>query len=198
LNHIREWLSSGSVDAKSLVDFPWDVSVTGDCSIKAVYPKFPIGIDIVCDDRLGFLRLSITLETETLTLEKDEKILVYHKFLRRNTMPMVKYALTGDESIPTLIVDLSIKSLSKEEFNDALALLLAATNDSIKALGLEEYYKERMFTQLLELVQKYVEQGWGRERLYEYLTKYAGLKEEEAEQLLRSMFETKGKPDVYI
>ncbi len=195
---ISEWLSQGSLDADTLIDFPWEVSGSGNV-LKALYPRFPINVIVSCDDILGIIRLLVRLETETLTLDKDTKLLVYHKFLRRNIAPMVKYALIDDEDVPVLMVDLSIESLGKKEFNDALALLLAGVNDAIKQLGLEEYYKEKMFTNLLSLVKKHIEEGWGSDRVYEYLVKYAGMREKEAREIIKSMLEKKeGEPSVYV
>ena len=43
-----------------------------------------------------------------------------------NVAPLVKYVLLDEEDIPALIVDMSTSSLGKEEFNNSLAVLLAA------------------------------------------------------------------------
>ncbi|MET1160865.1 MAG: hypothetical protein ABWW65_07885 [Thermoprotei archaeon] len=198
LETISEWLRQGTPGAEKLVDFPWEVS-SDEKGLKAIYPRFPIDVVITCDDKLGVLRLSVQLQTETFTLEKDVKLIVYHKFLRRNVAPLVKYSLTGDEDIPTLMVDLSTKTLGKDEFNDALAMLLAAVNDAIKMLGLEEYYREAMFSKLLDLVKKHIEEGWSREDLYNYLVVNAGVKEEEAAEIIDSLLEKeRRKPSVYV
>jgi len=198
LKQISAWLQQGDINAENLVDFPWEVN-REEKSLKAIYPRFPIEINITCEESIGFIRLSTTLDAETFTLSKDDKLLIYYKFLRRNNAPLVKYALKGDEAFPVLMVDLSIKTLGKEEFNDALALLLGAVNDVINLLGLEEYFKEKMFTTLLSLVAKHVEEGWGRDKIYDYLTSYVGLSKEEAREIVSSMFkQAGGKPSPYV
>ncbi|OYT38142.1 MAG: hypothetical protein B6U89_06285 [Desulfurococcales archaeon ex4484_58] len=198
LPKLADWLKQGSTDARNLVDFPWEVSIIDNNTLKAIYPRFPAEILVSCDDKLGIIRLSTSLNIETISLNTNDRLIVYRKLLRRNNVPLVKYSLIGDEDLLTLNVDLSIKSLGKEEFNDALAMLLSGIVDAVKMLGIEEYYQQILMLELVDLVKKHVDEGWGREKLYNYLVRTVGLSEEEAREILNSMFSREGGAGVYI
>jgi len=197
MNRVKEWLETGSLDAKTLVDFPWEVEETK-YGLKAIYPRFPIEINITCNDEINVLRLMVKLDVVTYTLDRNMKLLVYHKFLRRNIAPLVKYVLVEDEDIPALVVDLTTEMLSKEEFNDALAVLLASAGDAINLLGLQDRYREKIFEEIIGLVKKHIEEGWGRDKIYDYLINYVGLKDKDAEEIVKSLLgERSREPSVY-
>ncbi len=106
-----------------------------------------------------------------------------------NALPLTKAMLTGDDDYISIASDLSIKSLSKSEFNDALALLLATLNSLAKILDLTDVLSEAMVEGLIKLVRKHIDKGYGRNRLLEYLVKVVGLTREEAESLLREVLD---------
>ncbi len=188
LDTISLWLKTGSIDADNLVDFPWEVEKRNDV-IKAVHPKYPVEINIYCDDEIGVLRLQIVLPVATIGLYSEKRILIYRKLLKMNALPLTKAMLTGDDDYISIASDLSIKSLGKSEFNDALALLLAALNSLAKILDLTDVLSEAMVEGLIKLVRKHIDKGYGRNRLLEYLVKVVGLTREEAESLLREVLD---------
>jgi len=188
LDTISLWLKTGSIDADNLVDFPWEVDKRNDV-IKAVHPKYPVEINIYCDDEIGVLRLQIVLPAATIRLDSEKRILIYRKLLKMNALPLTKAMLTGDDDYISIASDLSIKSLGKSEFNDALALLLAALNSLAKILDLTDVLSEAMVEGLIKLVRKHIDKGYGRNRLLEYLVKVVGLTREEAESLLREVLD---------
>ena len=188
LDTISLWLKTGSIDADNLVDYPWEVDKRNDV-IKAVHPKYPVEINIYCDDEIGVLRLQIVLPAATIRLDSEKRILIYRKLLKMNALPLTKAMLTGDDDYISIASDLSIKSLGKSEFNDALALLLAALNSLAKILDLTDVLSEAMVEGLIKLVRKHIDKGYGRNRLLEYLVKVVGLTREEAESLLREVLD---------
>ncbi len=188
LDTISLWLKTGSIDADNLVDFPWEVEKRNDV-IKAVHPKYPVEINIYCDDEIGVLRLQIVLPVATIGLDSEKRILIYRKLLKMNALPLTKAMLTGDDDYISIASDLSIKSLGKSEFNDALALLLAALNSLAKILDLTDVLSEAMVEGLIKLVRKHIDKGYGRNRLLEYLVKVVDLTREEAESLLREVLD---------
>ncbi len=187
LNQIITWLKQGKPGADKLVDFPWEVEEKDNNTYVAIHPMFPIKIFIGCDEEIGIIRLQTILDVETISLNNDERLVLYHKLLKLNASPLTKFILVGDEDLPAIAVDLSTKTLGKGEFNDALALLLATVNASIKLLGLEEVYGSKLFMELLNLVKKHIEEGWGREKLIDYLVKNAKLKKEQAIEIVDSL-----------
>ncbi len=187
LSQIITWLKQGKPGADKLVDFPWEVEEKDNNTYIAIHPMFPIKIFIGCDEEIGVIRLQSILDVETISLNNDERLVLYHKLLKLNASPLTKFILVGDEDLPAIAIDLSTKTLGKDEFNDALALLLATVNASIKLLGLEEVYGSKLFIELLNLVKKHIEEGWGREKLIDYLVKNAKLKKEQAVEIVDSL-----------
>ncbi len=187
LKQLREWLVQGRVDAETLVDFPWEVLEEEEQALKVIHPKFPVGILIVCDDEIGVVRLLVNTDISTISLDNDARLRLYHKLLKMNATPLTKFILYGDDDVVNIAVDLSTKTLGKQEFNDALALLIASLNALVKELGIEEEFSYRMLTEILRLVKKHLDEGWGRDKLVEYLVKRAGMKREEAEEIVKSL-----------
>ncbi|MCD6301104.1 MAG: hypothetical protein J7L82_03435 [Staphylothermus sp.] len=187
LKQITSWLKQGKTDANKLIDFPWEVEEKDNNTYVAVHPMFPIKIFIGCDEDIGVVRLQAILDVETISLDNNERLVLYHKLLKLNASPLTKFILVSDEDFPAIAVDLSTKTLGKDEFNDALALLLATVNASIKLLGLEEEYSSKLFMELINLVKKHIEEGWGREKLIDYLVKYAKLNREQAIEIVDSL-----------
>lgn len=188
LKEVARWLKEGHEDAKTLVELPWEVEEVEKGVLKAVYPKFPVEILISCDDDIGVIRLQSSTDYFTISMENNERLKLYHKLLKLSMTPLVKFLLAGSDDTLIVAVDLSTKSLRKEEFNDALALLLATVNAVVQELGITQEYAQKMYIELLSLVLKHIKEGWGRGRLLEYLVKRAGLNREDAEKLLESIF----------
>ncbi len=200
LSTIKEWLARGSPKADSLVDLPWEVEEGGrKNSLIAVYPRFPVQVNIICDDDIGVLRLFVSTAAPTISLSTEDRIRVYHKLLKMNAAPMAKFILYGDDDVIDIAVDLSIKTLGKQEFNDALALLLASVNAVAQELDLEEILAEQMFEEILRLVARHIEEGWGKDKLVEYLVERAGMKEDEASKLIDQILSGKksSTPSIY-
>ena len=186
LETVSLWLKTGRTDAENLIDFPWEVE-SREGVIKALHPKYPVEINILCDDDIGVLRLQVILPVETIGLDSEKRILIYRKLLKMNALPLTKTMLIGDDDYISIASDLSIKSLSKTEFNDALALLLATLNSLAKTLDLTDVLSEAMAEGLIKLVRKHISEGYGRDRLLDYLVKVVGLTRSEAETLLREV-----------
>jgi hypothetical protein len=187
LEEIRKWLVQGSPNAKSLVDFPWEVEDVEENYIKAVYPEFPVDINIVCDENIGVIRVFTSTGFSTISLDSDERLKLYHKLLRMNAAPMAKFILSGDDDLVTIAVDLSIKTLGKQEFNDALALLLASLNTAVRSLGLQQQFAAEIYSTIIGLVKKHIEEGWGREKLIKYLVERVKMSREDAEKLIEEL-----------
>ncbi len=194
MDEIKNWLVQGRPDADNLVDFPWEVEEQEDGSLRAIHPKFPIDIIAWCDDDIGVIRLTATTNYPTISLDKDERLRIYHKLLRMNAAPLAKFLLFDDDDYVNVAVDLSVKTLGKQEFNDALAMLIASVNAAVKALGLEEEFTKLMFNQLVMLVRKHIEEGWGRDRLVNYLVNRVGMSREDAEELINDLLSSKEEP----
>ncbi len=184
LETLIQWLKQGKPDAETLVDFPWEVERVSELNIRAVHPRFPVGIDIVCSDEARSVRVIILTKFETISLDNKARIKLYRKLLRLNNMPLTKFILYGDDDSIGVAVDLSMHSLGKKEFNDALAFLLGALVTVVKEIGVEEELYKSMAKELARLVSKHFEEGWSRERLVKYLVEVVGMNPQDAEEFL--------------
>ncbi len=180
---VEEWLRSGRPDADNLIDFPWEIEKE-DGVLVAVHPKFPLRIRLVCSEDAKSIRASTWLAIPTIVKPNETRLILYRKMLRMNTIPLAKYMLVGDEDYIGAAVDLSIESLGKKEFNDALAFLLTAINSIASEIGETEELYRQMLEELIRLVKKHFEEGWGWDKMVRYLVEYVGMNREEAEGFL--------------
>ncbi len=187
LKTIKEWLVQGTPDAQNLVDFPWEVEEIEEDTLKAVHPRFPVEIDIICSDEAKNIRATVLTKLETIELDNPTRIKLYRRLLRLNNMPMAKYVLYGENDAIGVAVDMSIFSLGKKEFNDALAFLVSALVAVAKEFGVEEAIYKEMAEELARLVSKHFEEGWSREKLVDYLTRIVGMSEKEAIEFLETI-----------
>ncbi len=181
---LKKWLVEGVPNAENLVDLPWEVEEQKDGSLIAVYPRFPIRINVICDDEISVVRLFVSTSVSTIDLEVNDRLRIYHKLLKMNAAPMTKFILYGDDDEIHIAVDLSTKTLGKREFNDSLALLLTSVNAVVQAFNLEEFMAQQMFSEIIRLVAKHVDEGWGREKLVQYLVERAGMSRDDAVKLV--------------
>ena len=193
LKMIKEWLVQGTPNAQNLVDFPWEVEAIDKNTLKAVHPRFPIEIDILCSDEAKSIRATILTPLETINLDNASRVKLYRKLLRLNNMPLAKYMLYGDEDSIGVAVDLSTFTLGKKEFNDALAFLISGLVTVAKEFGVEETIYMEMAEELAKLVARHFEEGWSRDKLIDYLVNIVGMKKEEAEEFLRNIGIKPGK-----
>ncbi len=185
---ILEWLRTGSEDAEDIVDLPWEVKDVGDNTYVAEHPKMPFTLVVMFTD--NFVRLVIPTSLETYDLTDEDKLYVYRNLLSLNDrVYMMKFSIGGPNGAVNIRVDLDKKSLSKEEFNDALTALAIGLLSGVSALGLEEEFVERIFDRILAMLLERIAEGWTHEQLMEFLTVKVGLDEEEARKLLDAVME---------
>lgn len=188
ITELARWLKEGRPDADNLIDFPWEVEVLmKKHSIRALHPRFPIEINIVCSDESKSIRAMVSTNIPTINLDNKERVMIYRKLLRLNTLPIAKTLLYGDGDYIGVASDTSIYSLGKKEFNDILAFLLALLVTAAKEVGFEEELYRRVMEELARLVAKYFEKGWSREKLVRYLIETVGMSPSDAEEFLEAI-----------
>ncbi|WFO76244.1 hypothetical protein J4526_05295 [Desulfurococcaceae archaeon MEX13E-LK6-19] len=187
VNEIARWLKEGRPDADNLVDFPWEVEIVDEKSVRAIHPRFPIEITIFCSDDTKSIRAVILTNIPTINLDNKDRVMIYRKLLRLNNIPVAKTLLYGDEDYIGVASDMSIHSLGKKEFNDALAFLIALLISVARETGFEEELYKRLIEELSRLVSKHFEEGWSREKLVKYLVETVGMNPSDAEDFLESI-----------
>ncbi|MCD6488050.1 MAG: hypothetical protein J7K21_02375 [Desulfurococcales archaeon] len=187
LEQLAKWLKEGRPDANNLVDFPWEIERSSNDTIRAIHPRFPVEINILCSDEAESIRAVIATNIITINMDNPTRVKLYRRLLRLNNMPFAKYILFGEEDSVAVAVDLSIYSLGKREFNDALAFLISGLVSVAKEFGIEEELYQSMINELASLVAKHFEEGWSREKLLDYLVNIVGMNPKDAEEFLRNL-----------
>lgn len=191
---VLKWLKEGDDNAKDIVDLPWAVSPVQDHVYLAEHPRLPFTLLLVFSDE--FLQLVVPLGLETLSMNTDDRLRVYHALLKlSDDINLLKYTLSGMNDEVTLRVDLDKKTLGKDEFNDALTVLLIGLQAAVTNLGLEKEFANEVFNRLVGMIVSRLEKGATREELMQFLTKKVGMLEGDAEKLLNTVLKAqKGTP----
>jgi len=181
---LLNWLRSGRDDANDIVDLPWEVRAVEPNLYIAEHPRMPFSLMLSFEE--GFVRLLAPLGLETYTLSNDDKLKIYHALLRLNAeVKLMKFILAGMNDDVYLAVDLDLKSLGKDEFNDALSALLWGLLSAVSALNLEESFQRALEERVLAMVYERLQKGATKDDLLAFLTVKVGMPREEAEKLLQ-------------
>lgn len=187
------WLKEGKEDSDSLLDIPWDLEMkkvegTENDLIIATHPKIPFNIEVVVSKHYANLVINPIIPTDALDV--PERMRLYKKLLHLNTdLNLMKAGLVGYDDNPVIQVDLDLHSLSKQEFNDALTLLVVGAHNLIKILDLTKEMEEFMVNKYKALVSEKLAAGETKEQILEFLTDRAGLQPNDAKAFLEQMIE---------
>jgi len=186
MEDVLRWLREGSDEAEDIVDLPWDVRKVDESTYVAEHPKVPFLLVLSFSE--NFIRLMVPLNLETLGMDSIERMKIYHALLRLNgTVNLMKFALIGMNDDVYLISDLDSKSLSKEEFNDALTALLIGLRAAVKVLKLEAEFARTLYSRIVGMVVERLQKGASEEDILKFLVTRVGLSKEDAENLLREI-----------
>ncbi len=185
---ILGWLREGDDSAPDIVDLPWVVNPVRDNVYLAEHPRLPFTLLLVFSDE--FVQLVVPLGLETLSMSTGDRLRVYHTLLKLNDdINLLKYTLSGMNDEVTLRVDLDKKTLGKDEFNDALTVLLIGLQAAVTNLGLEEEFANEVFERLVGMVVSRLEKGATEEELMRFLTQKVGMPEKDAKELLNTILQ---------
>ena len=185
------WLKEGKEDSESLLDIPWDLEMkkvegTENDLIVATHPKIPFNIEVVVSKHYANLVINPIVPTDALDV--PERMRLYKKLLHLNTdLNLMKAGLVGYDDNPVIQVDLDLNSLSKQEFNDALTLLVVGAHNLIKILDLTKEMEEYMVNKYKAIVSEKLAAGESKEQILEFLTERAGLQPNDAKAFLEQM-----------
>lgn len=191
---ISTWLKEGHDDAENLLDYPWDVVVNkleGGIErevIVASHPKIPFNIEVVVSKH--FTNLVINPLVPTDAIDAEERMRLYKKLLHLNTdLNLMKSGLVGYDDQPVIQVDLDLGAMSKQEFNDALTLLIVGAQNLIMLLGLQEKVQEFMLQRFKQMVALKLAEGEEESDILDFLTTRGGLEEDMAKEIFNHVME---------
>ncbi|MDP7265659.1 MAG: hypothetical protein QGH39_08900 [Candidatus Thermoplasmatota archaeon] len=201
------WLKKGKEDATKVLDMPWDIEVKVEEDkdiITAVHPKIPFPVVIHVTKEFANIYMDTGVPTDTIDVE--ERMRAYKKLLYINTnLNLMKTGLIGEEQRVVLIVDLSLTSLNKTEFNEAITAISFGAHHVVEALGLTKELSNALLKRTAIMVSDKVKGGETKEDIMKFLIQRVGMKKEYAVEFMKKVMSTieaaekAGEPDlIYI
>ncbi|MFG1449533.1 MAG: hypothetical protein AAE983_02690 [Thermoplasmataceae archaeon] len=182
---ILSWVAKGNEDASNLVDLPWKITETDNVVILQ-NDQVPFSIFLTFGEAI--MRMHLRSGIETAVLENQPRLSIYRTLLLLNRqLDLVKFMLEGMNEEVVARVDLELVNLSKEEFNDGMNTLLSSIYLMVRALKLEDQFREGITQRMIMMVQDMIRQGKTREDILAFLTDRIGLPKDQAEQVLKEM-----------
>ncbi|MCE4625429.1 MAG: hypothetical protein F7C35_06150 [Desulfurococcales archaeon] len=210
---IKKWLVEGKDNPDNLVDLKWSIidekEEEGSRALRATHPKVPINLLVLSakstkGKEFDYVRLVIETFIETRDLPPETKLKFYRILLDLPKLPLTKLYLYGPDDTVGIAADLDLRSLSKEEFDDALAMLLLVYTYLKKlSTGLEELMTKEEILMLGLLVRNYIEKGMTKDEIIDTLVKN-GLPKEIANDLVNTVYtitggsEKRGSDSLYM
>ncbi|MCL4327145.1 MAG: hypothetical protein M1149_02415 [Candidatus Thermoplasmatota archaeon] len=179
---VLKWLSNGKEDAKTLVDLQW----------KLKWDRWHLILEnekIPFSFLIGFHEeaLHVTLETdvETAVMDTQQRLAIYRVLLILNQrIDLAKFMLFGINEEVIVRVDLATDSLSREELNLSLNILLSSLYLMVNTLHLEEEMQNLVRERMLMMIQDLISQGKSRDDILQFMTKNLGINAQDAERIL--------------
>ncbi len=192
---ILKWFREEKKDSELLIDKKWMVQESDDGhAVFAQMDELPFGIGVEFID--NFAELILYTNVETATMSKDERLELYRKLLILNDENhMVKATLAGRNDEIALRTDLDLKSLIKEEFNDAIVSIIVGAVAIQEILGIkkdedDEEEAQRIMEFVLDALQTKT-----KDEVVKMLMEKTGMKEEDAKEIVNKVQkEWKPKP----
>ncbi len=185
---ILSWVAKGNEDASNLVDLPWKITETDNIVILQ-NDQVPFSIFLTFGDTI--MRMHLRSGIETAVLENQPRLSIYRTLLLLNRqLDLVKFMLEGMNEEVVARVDLELVTISKEEFNDGMNTLLSSIYLMVRALKMEDQFREGITQRMIMMVQDMIRQGKTREDILAFLTDRIGLPKDQAEEVLKEMIGT--------
>ncbi len=182
LDDIEKWLVEGREDAQDLVDLPWKVRREGN-TLQAQHPKIPFILYVTED--MKFIRLRVFTGIETAVDDVKDRLKIARTLLILNgSVDYLKFALEGLNEEVVLQIDIGKKYFSKGLFEDAIASMVTGLYLMVKALDIEEEFREQLFMRLIGLIKERMSEGATKDDLIDFLINRVGLKKKDAEQIV--------------
>ncbi len=179
------WLGGKDESTGNLVDIPWQIKKYEN-NLVLENEKVPFSIFLVFDP--GFVRIFLRTGVETAVLENQQRLSVYRVLLLLNRqLDLVKFMIDGMQEEVITRVDLELSSLTKEELNDGMSLLLSSIYKMVKSLKLEEQFQARITERMLMLVQDMINTGKSKEEIMKYLVDKIGLSKVDSENIISQL-----------
>ncbi len=179
---VLSWLGGKDETSGNLVDIPWDIKRYNN-HLVLENDKIPFSIFLKFDQ--GVARVFLRTGVETAVMDNESRLGIYRVLLILNRqIDLVKFMLEGIHEEVISRVDLELDTLSKNELNEGLNLLLSSIYLMVRTLNLEEQFQTRITERMLLMVQEMIRSGKTKEDIEKYLIEKIGLTKAESDSIL--------------
>jgi hypothetical protein len=179
------WLGGKDESTGNLVDIPWQIKKYEN-NLVLENEKVPFSIFLVFEQ--GFVRIFLKTGVETAVLENQQRLAVYRVLLLLNRqLDLVKFMLEGMQEEVITRVDLELSSLTKDELNEGMSMLLSSIYIMVKSLKMEEQFQARITERMLMMVQDMINSGKSKDEILKYLVDKIGLSKSESDNIISQL-----------
>lgn len=182
---VVQWFSDGDEDAKTLVGLPWKLK-WDQWHLVLENEKIPFAFLVGFHEEA--LHITVRTGIETATMENQQRLSIYRVLLILNQrIDLAKFMIFGINEEVIARVDLSTEGLEKNQFNQALNILLSSLYLMVQALHLEDEFNQQVINRMVLMIQDLISQGKSRTEILEFMTKNLGLNPQDAEKVLNEI-----------
>jgi acyl carrier protein len=195
---ILQWLKQGNESSQRLIDLKWKITkAEGGYFLESEKVPFTLQLGFLGDD---LMEIKLDTNIETATMESRDRLGTYRALLILNSqIKKVKFMLEGLSENVVARADFDLPTITKDELDNGLSLLLSSLYLMVRVLHLEEEFNQQIVDRMLMLVKELQSKGKSEKEIIDYLVHDVGFKDEEARKIVSELVhdDMKGNERLY-
>ncbi|MCL4452001.1 MAG: hypothetical protein M1327_05205 [Candidatus Thermoplasmatota archaeon] len=195
---ILQWLKLGDESTQRLIDLKWKITkAEGGYFLESEKVPFTLQLGFHGDE---LMEIKLDTNIETATMESRDRLGTYRALLILNSqIRKVKFMLEGLGENVVARADFDLPTITKEELDNGLSLLLSSLYLMVRVLHLEEEFNQQIVDRMLMLVKELQSKGKSQKEIIDYLVHDVGFKDEEARKIVSELVhdDMKGNERLY-
>ena len=183
---ILQWLKQGNESSQRLIDLKWKITkAEGGYFLESEKAPFTLQLGFHGDD---LMEIKLDTNIETATMESRDRLGTYRALLILNSqIKKVKFMLEGLGENVVARADFDLPTITKDELDNGLSLLLSSLYLMVRVLHLEEEFNQQIVDRMLMLVKELQAKGKSEKEIIDYLVHDVGFKDEEARKIVSEL-----------
>ena len=184
---ILQWLRQGNESTQRLIDLKWKITKAGGgYFLESEKVPFTLQLGFLGEEQL--LEIKLDTNIETATMESRDRLGTYRALLILNSqIKKVKFMLEGLGENVVARADIDLPTITKNELDNSLSLLLSSLYLMVRVLHLEEEFNQQIVERMLMLVKELQAKGKNEKEIVDYLVHDVGFKDEEARKIVSEL-----------
>ncbi len=185
-SQVLQWLEHGEESTGRLVDLKWKITKS-DGNFYLENEKLPFTIQLKFLEK-ETLEIKLDTNVETATMDSRDRLGTYRALLLLNSqITKVKFMLEGLGENVVARADLDLPTITKDELDKGLSLLLSSLYLMVRVLHLEEEFNQQIVERMTMLVKELQSQGKSEKEIIDYLVHGVGFKDDEARKIVSEL-----------